>query len=482
MTIYPTGGGGAGDVEGLPSYINIITSDADLPAELQDGQEYWHVNSFTQLTTRTIASGASVTISHAEDVIISWAGGAGTYAFDINEATLINFEKVNYLGDGVGNFLRANNASQAIATSIIFNNADFGNFANTFDLQQINTIASIAMSITDIAIGGTGIKINGANVVSLGNTIITTIGGAGTIAIRLEGVILSLSINNGNHFLSVGEYLLSIAADMFSLSTSIINNQYVNGGSNSLFLVTKKSITAFADNGVGIVRVTSATHGLSSGNTVFITGANDYRNKPYTITVIDVNQFDLDDEPFVAGGTGKWQDAIDETVDFNSDDLLYGVMTVLNNGDQSEGRVVSTPSFSNNVLTTVITGTSWSVVNGTYIPVGVGLAQCQRFSTFSNGKIICNSVKKGALRISSTITGKANSGGAKDYEFTWQKNGTPLTDWIVLRSFDSSQAGNVSLIIFVEYELDDVFELVVRQVSTAGDFDASTLRTIFLGV
>ena len=67
------------------------------------------------------------------------------------------------------------------------------------------------------------------------------------------------------------------------------------------------SITNTADNG-GILRITSATHGLTTGDVVTITGLTTAaQNDVTTITVIDPSTFDCDDIAFVtASETGTW--------------------------------------------------------------------------------------------------------------------------------------------------------------------------------
>ena len=71
------------------------------------------------------------------------------------------------------------------------------------------------------------------------------------------------------------------------------------------------SITAMANNGVGLIRVTTnAAHGLTTGDYVYITGTNgtDEANGEWVVTVIAANQIDLQGSTFTHAWTsgGLW--------------------------------------------------------------------------------------------------------------------------------------------------------------------------------
>jgi len=72
----------------------------------------------------------------------------------------------------------------------------------------------------------------------------------------------------------------------------------------------RKPITGAANNGGGLIRITAATHGFSTGNVVDVTavvGTVEANKAGWTITVIDVNTFDLVGSTFtnayVSGGS-----------------------------------------------------------------------------------------------------------------------------------------------------------------------------------
>ncbi len=68
-------------------------------------------------------------------------------------------------------------------------------------------------------------------------------------------------------------------------------------------------VTNIQNNGVGLIRVTSAAHGLSTNDYVYLTGVTGTTeaNGEWKVTVIDVNTFDLQGSaftnPYVSGGT-----------------------------------------------------------------------------------------------------------------------------------------------------------------------------------
>ena len=70
------------------------------------------------------------------------------------------------------------------------------------------------------------------------------------------------------------------------------------------------TVSAMANNGAGLIRVTDVGHGLSTGNYVYITGTNgtDEANGEWIVTVIDADNFDLQSSTFTNAYTsgGLW--------------------------------------------------------------------------------------------------------------------------------------------------------------------------------
>lgn len=66
--------------------------------------------------------------------------------------------------------------------------------------------------------------------------------------------------------------------------------------------IVLKSVTGAADNGAGLVRITSAGHGLTTGNVVAVTGitGTTEANGTWTVTVISSSTFDLVGSAFVS--------------------------------------------------------------------------------------------------------------------------------------------------------------------------------------
>ncbi len=75
-----------------------------------------------------------------------------------------------------------------------------------------------------------------------------------------------------------------------------------------------KTITNCANNGGGLIRVTAASHGFSTGNKIDITGVlgtTEANKTGWTVTNIDANNFDLQGSTFtnayVSGGLATLQ-------------------------------------------------------------------------------------------------------------------------------------------------------------------------------
>ena len=92
----------------------------------------------------------------------------------------------------------------------------------------------------------------------------------------------------------------------------------LEGGANSAFTYQASSvgtITDTADNG-GVLRVTDAGHGLTTGDYVTLNGMGDVNHNGVTrVTVIDENTFDCDDIAYNSiEDTGSWQKGANLTV------------------------------------------------------------------------------------------------------------------------------------------------------------------------
>jgi hypothetical protein len=95
---------------------------------------------------------------------------------------------------------------------------------------------------------------------------------------------------------------------------------------------TTGAITAFGLIGVGITRVTSATHGLANNQNVEITGTTNY-DGIYRIFSITTNTFDIAKD-YVATDTGTWYSRLLEGTSnerFKITDLTTGELTYIGN-------------------------------------------------------------------------------------------------------------------------------------------------------
>jgi hypothetical protein len=89
--------------------------------------------------------------------------------------------------------------------------------------------------------------------------------------------------------------------------------KYTAAGAEGKALLTRSNATVAVsnavDNGSGLVRLTTATHGLTTGNKVYIKGivGTTEANGLWTVTVVSATEIDLDSSAFVnaytSGGT-----------------------------------------------------------------------------------------------------------------------------------------------------------------------------------
>ncbi len=140
------------------------------------------------------------------------------------------------------------------------------------------------------------------------------------------------------------------------------------------------SITAIADNGSGNARFTSAAHGRSNGEALFIDETQDYNGGGYVI-VIDVNNFDLLDPfgqpvPFVGiESSGTW--------DTSSLDQTNNVVTTANTG----GIIPDSQTLGNTILTSTVAFASTTTL--TRVSTGTWFSdEAERFKVTSDGRLI----------------------------------------------------------------------------------------------
>lgn len=82
--------------------------------------------------------------------------------------------------------------------------------------------------------------------------------------------------------------------------------------------ISSGTITSTADNGSGAIRVTSAAHGLSTGQYVNVGGFATDTGGRYQVTVITAGTFDLDGSTWTTNETGTWARRPDIGIDINT--------------------------------------------------------------------------------------------------------------------------------------------------------------------
>lgn len=158
------------------------------------------------------------------------------------------------------------------------------------------------------------------------------------------------------------------------------------------------SITAYANNGSGGTTVTSASHGLSNGQTLFISGdaENDY-DGGYTIFNVTTNTFDIA-TPFVADDAqGTWNTG--------SLDQTNNSVEVVNAG----GIVPDSQALGNNILTSTVAFASTTTL--TRVSTGTWLAdEEERFKATSDGRLIYTGKTPATVSLSAKAVVQRQSG------------------------------------------------------------------------
>lgn len=162
------------------------------------------------------------------------------------------------------------------------------------------------------------------------------------------------------------------------------------------------SITAFADNGSGNTRVTSAAHGRVSGNTLLVTNTINY-DAGYNIVVIDVNNFDLLDSlgnpvPFAgAESSGNW--------DTSSLNQTNNIVTTNSTG----GIIPDSQILGNTILSSTVAFASTTIL--TRISTGTWITdETERFKATSDGRLIYTGRTTATISISAKAVASKQGG------------------------------------------------------------------------
>lgn len=162
------------------------------------------------------------------------------------------------------------------------------------------------------------------------------------------------------------------------------------------------SIISIADNGSGFARVNSIAHGLTTGQSLFISNTDAY-DAGYYAVVIDVDNFDLLDSfgqpvPFTTPETsGDW--------DTSGLDEKNNILAVQNTG----GILPDSQTLGNAILTTTVAFPSTT----TLVRVSIGTwfsDETQRFKSTSDGRLIYTGRTTATVSISAKVVVQRQSG------------------------------------------------------------------------
>ena len=260
-------------------------------------------------------------------------------------------------------------------------------------------VSALVSKIEDI--GGGKVKITCPNGISFDN---------GDI------ILLRFTANYNGAFAvsNVVKFNPSITAGTFEITAAFAGDDaqgqaiLLDGASpkieNFFQIRTSGSITNIADNGGGFTRITSAGHGLSTGESLKVFNTIDYDQGGFAV-VIDANNYDLLDTfgqpvPFVSPeSSGDWTTS--------SLDQKDNVITTLGAG----GILPDSQSVGNNILISTIAFASTTTL--TRIATGSWFSdEAQRFKPTADGRLIYTGKTAITVTLSAKVIAARQSGTA----------------------------------------------------------------------
>lgn len=266
-------------------------------------------------------------IGHNATVFDLTTSGAG--ALFITTTTFLGF-------DSIGSTL---NVDELFIENVSFSKNNSGFLIENEDIEEIKNVLISGLRCDPVA----------------GNT---------CACVGLKGFHDLISISGSVFSVATGQAAIKIdPAITIAGSADISGNPFTTNLGGEFFKSGDTgSITAFADSSTspGVkTTVTSATHGLSNDDTLYISRTTNY-DGGYTISNVTTNTFDIVKVYTVDDATGTW--------DTGSLDQTDKRLTVNNNGYQANSRATGNIFFQENSIETVIDQVEVPVrVNANYI-------------------------------------------------------------------------------------------------------------------
>jgi hypothetical protein len=372
--------------------------------------------------------------------------GADVFFTSTNPET-VRFKNLDIQNTGSGSLF---NISGDTGTILIM---DFGTLAGWGSLGTISGGYLLTMNKFVFAENAAGLMVDNFVVTQISSLLCQNSIDSGEVFLSFAGATQTDVIDLSNSIAYTQPNEDFIFVDPAIKNTAAINiKENSNRGSGDFFKSgATGSITAFADAGGGQITVTSATHGLSNGQTILITGTQDY-DGGYTISNVATNTFEIT-ATFVTTETGTW--------DIGSLTEKDPRMNLRGNPGQKDSQVIG--SFNvvdNTTATTITTQDEWTNVNFNALASESSNIERFKLTNTTTGELEYEGVEDFSGEFIVTIS--AQSAGATQ-EFWWRlvKNGSPFSDSIVAARSTAGATGSITLSVPVTLTNGDKIRMQV---------------------
>jgi hypothetical protein len=246
-------------------------------------------------------------------------------------------------------------------------------------------VVSGAVSFVDIGGGQVRVIVEGGTSYENNDFVAIQLSGAyDTAATQITNVVPLFFLDPPTNSIPVGSFDITAT---FTVDTGQGQIFLLNAGLTGLEIVPfykpdiSGIITSIFDNGSGFARVQSASHGLTTGKSLFINSPSGDYDRGFFAVVIDTDNFDLLDNfgnPFPIAtieSTGSW--------DSSSLDQTNNVVSTANSG----GILPDSQILGNNILTSTVAFSATTIL--TRVTTGTWINdEAERFKATSDGRLV----------------------------------------------------------------------------------------------
>jgi hypothetical protein len=311
-----------------------------------------------------------------------------------------------------------------------------------------------------------------------GSTLFFAAGATGAITAFADAAFASESITSVSDSGGVARFNFTPAPTLFVGQEVTISGYVTNTAYNVTGLITvtgagffEISSVVFGTDEAGgsfvsdTVTVTSATHGLSDGQTLLITDTIEYNGGAAIYNAL-TNSYQIN-RAFVATETGNWDtgslDESDPRVDAAS-----------NTGQKPSMNIGSVIANGITVSTLITTQNVWVDLDLDGLAVGGSNIELWTMVDADTGELRYDGLEPLFGALLATISA-LSQGGAQEFQFRAVKNGSPLSDGVVAAREIGGILGSLTLLAPITVEPGDLVRLQVQNVSGTFDIDISFL-------